>query len=215
MVNEDPKDALLKQYQLELERLRKLLETGDGPRVPDWSPSGIADPHNEVYGDKKLEYEGQVEKLRKECENSNLSAQRLREELEILRSRYEGDRNLSNDPSSTLSPDVGDSKVVASIRHDLDERRRKKREAAKREVMKRLERLTIGGEARGDTEVRKRRERRRKRLEVLAEALEKSSQDGNGSAFEVYGQLRSTEDALKRMAKKAKQLEAEVADLQV
>lgn len=110
---------------------------------------------------------------------------------------------------------TSENKVADTMRHELDERRRKKREAAKREVMKRLEKLTIGGEARGDCEVRKRRERRRKRLEVLAEALEKSSQDGNGSAFQVYGQLRSTEDALKRMARKAKQLEAEVADLQV
>lgn len=45
--------------------------------------------------------------------------------------------------------------------------------------------------------------------------MEASAQDGSGSAFEVYGQLRTTEDALKRMAKRTKQLEAEALDLQV
>jgi kinesin family protein 3/17 len=29
IVNEDPKDALLRQYQLELQRLRKMLDSGD------------------------------------------------------------------------------------------------------------------------------------------------------------------------------------------
>ena len=98
---------------------------------------------------------------------------------------------------------------------EVEERRHRKREAAKQEVLRRLERLTIGGEALGDAEIRRRRERRRKRLQALAEALERSSQEGNGGAFEVYGQLKSTEDALKKMARKAKQLEAEAADLQV
>ena len=99
---------------------------------------------------------------------------------------------------------------------EREEKRRRKREAAKQEVLRRLEKLTIGGEALGDAEIKRRRERRRKRLQALAEALEKSSKEGNGGgAFEVYGQLKSTEEALKRMAKKAKQLEAEAADLQV
>lgn len=98
---------------------------------------------------------------------------------------------------------------------EREERRRKKRETAKQEVLRRLERLTIGGEALDDAEIQRRRERRRKRLQALAEALEHSSQEGNGCAFEVYGQLKSTEEALKRMAKKAKQLEVEAADLQV
>jgi hypothetical protein len=105
--------------------------------------------------------------------------------------------------------------VGAALEPERDERRWRKREAAKQEVLRRLERLTIGGEALGDAEIRRRRERRRKRLQALAKALERSSQEGNGGAFEVYGQLKSTEEALKKMARKAKQLEAEATDLQV
>lgn len=93
------------------------------------------------------------------------------------------------------------------------EKRKRKREIAKREVLKRLEKLTIGGEARGDEEARKRRERRRKRLEVLAGALAGNGEATEG-AVEVYGQLKSTEEALKRAMRRSRQLEAENADLQ-
>lgn len=176
---------------------------------------------DEVLNKKAMGYNGEVENMRTaDARDSNISGEILRDDVSNSpRLRQEHGKSLSSSIDNFAQPsrsdENNDSKVVATICHELDERRRKKREAAKREVMRRLEKLTIGGEARGNDEVRKRRERRRKRLEILAQALEKSSQDGNGSAFEVYGQLRSTEDALKRMAKKAKQLESEVADLQV
>lgn len=68
------------------------------------------------------------------------------------------------------------------------ERRRKKREAALQEVLKRLEKLTFGGEEIDNAELKKRREKRRKKLEALVGALE--ANDTNGSVFQVYGQLR-------------------------
>ncbi|XP_043268635.1 osmotic avoidance abnormal protein 3-like [Venturia canescens] len=225
IVNEDPKDALLRQYQLELQRLRKLLETSDGSRLLGGYSSPVDQEMDrnfqveniEDINKKRIGYNGEAGNLRKECRDSNLPGEILRGEVDSVRSLQENSKSpssMENLEESARSHEHGESKVVATMRHELDERRRKKREAAKREVMRRLEKLTIGGEARGNDEVRKRRERRRKRLEILAQALEKSAEDGNGGAFEVYGQLRSTEDALKRMAKKAKQLESEVADLQ-
>lgn len=125
---------------------------------------------------------------------------------------------LDASPTKTISPESEPAAESEPVQDpELEERKRRKREAAKHEVLRRLERLTIGGEALGDAEIRRRRERRRKRLQALAEALERSSHEAGGGsgAFEVYGQLKSTEDALKRMARKAKQLEAEAADLQV
>ncbi|KZC12163.1 Osmotic avoidance abnormal protein 3 [Dufourea novaeangliae] len=169
VINEDPKDALLRQ---------------------------------------QMEYLEEVERLKRECEHSNLSAQKLREELEALKSRYEGD-GMSNMISKSVPRPPMDEQDL-----EREERRKKKREAAMQDVLKRLEKLTIGGEEQGNTELRRRREKRRKKLETLASALESSAQEGNGSVFQVYGQLRSTEDALKRMAKRVKQLEAEAADLQ-
>ncbi|XP_043496897.1 osmotic avoidance abnormal protein 3-like [Polistes fuscatus] len=201
IVNEDPKDALLRQYQLELERLRKLLESSD--KIPDQT-SFFKDEQDENVELREREYNDEVEKLRKECESSNLSAQRLREELDLLKSRYE---NVNGKPAL-----LEGKLVMDELDKEREEKRRKKREAAKQEVLKRLEKLTIGGEALDNTELRKRREKRRKRLQALAGVLEASSQDGG--VFQVYGQLRSTEDALKRMAKRVRQLEAEAADLQ-
>ncbi|XP_047343754.1 kinesin-like protein KIN-14E isoform X5 [Vespa velutina] len=202
VVNEDPKDALLRQYQLELQRLRKLLESNDKMNDSIGSTKDLELYENVDTTDR--EYNEEVERLKKECENSNLSAKRLREELDILKSRYE-----NNNDKITLHEG---EPVIDELDREREEKRRKKREAAKQEVLRRLEKLTIGGEALDNNELRKRREKRRKRLQALAGVLEASSQDGG--VFQVYGQLRSTEDALKRMAKRVRQLEAEAADLQ-
>lgn len=213
IVNEDPKDALLRQYQIELQRLRKLLESSDqNPRLDLNSP--------EKDNDNNSRNNEEIINLRRECENSNNSAQKLKEELSALRLRFESEPikemnylnleekrvELLNDRERRADDDEVDP---------LEEKRRRKREAARLEVLKRLEKLTIGGEARSNDELRRRRERRRKRLEILATALEADSQEGTGAAFQVYGQLKTAEEALKRMAKRARQLEIEAADLQV
>lgn len=128
-----------------------------------------------------------MEKLRKECENSNLSAQKLKEELEALKSRYELGLNVVNNVEKTENLNQGNQEMNESDKERL-ERRRKKREAALQDVLKKLEKLTIGGEEKGNVELKRRREKRRKKLEVLVGALE--ANDANGSVFQVYGQLR-------------------------
>ncbi|XP_011875631.1 PREDICTED: osmotic avoidance abnormal protein 3-like [Vollenhovia emeryi] len=204
IVNEDPKDALLRQYQLELQRLKKLLDGNDPLN------SG-SDFQKDVEEEREKQYSDEVETLRKECESSNLSAQKLKEELEALKFRYKSGLNMTNNIDQTGKQEYEKMDVCPLDKERL-EKRRKKREAALQDVLKKLEKLTIGGEEIGNAELKKRRERRRKKLEVLVGALE--ANDANGSVFQVYGQLRSTEDALKKMAKRVKQLEAEAADLQ-
>lgn len=130
------------------------------------------------------EYTEEVERLKKECEHSHLSAQKLREELETLKSRYE-----SGAGNAMAFKHVSRQPLDEQDR-EREERRRKKREAAMQEVVKRLEKLTIGGEEQGNAELRRRREKRRKKLETLALALESSAQEGNAGIFQVYGQLR-------------------------
>ncbi|XP_070171033.1 osmotic avoidance abnormal protein 3 [Polyergus mexicanus] len=205
IVNEDPKDALLRQYQLELQRLRKLLDSNDQLNI------GLDFQKEQGENLKEKQYAEEVEKLKKECENSNLSAQKLKEELEALKSRYESGLNVINnvDKNENLNQEI--QEMDESDKERI-ERRRKKREAALQDVLRRLEKLTIGGEEMDNVELKRRREKRRKKLEALVGALE--ANDANSSVFQVYGQLRSTEDALKRMAKRVKQLEAEATDLQ-
>ncbi|CAL1673007.1 unnamed protein product [Lasius platythorax] len=208
IVNEDPKDALLRQYQLELQRLKKLLDSSDQLNVGLDFQKDIEEEGESL---KEKQYTEEVEKLRRECESSNLSAQKLKEELEALKSRYESGLNMTNNVNKTENLNQGNEEMGESDKERV-ERRRKKREAALQDVLRRLEKLTIGGEEIGNVELKKRREKRRKKLKALVGALE--ANDANGSVFQVYGQLRSTEDALKRMAKRVKQLEAEAADLQ-
>lgn len=187
IVNEDPKDALLRQYQLELQRLKKLLENS--------TTKGECEDLEQISLDNHSDFDNS---------GSRGSVQKIEDELQICGGR----------PDTGQVIDIPGGQVWTATR-PIDDKRRKKQEAAKKEVMQRLERLTIGGEAHSDVELKKRRERRRRKLEIIATALETSARDGDGSAFEVYGQLRTTEDALKRMAKKTKQLEAEAFDLQV
>ncbi|KAL6267315.1 hypothetical protein P5V15_000390 [Pogonomyrmex californicus] len=208
IVNEDPKDALLRQYQLELQRLRKLLNSGDPANVGLDFQKDMEEERKDL---REKQYSEEVERLRKECESSNLSAQKLKEELEALKFRYESGLNMTNNVNNTGNLNQ-ENQEMDELDKERMERRRKKREAALQDVLKKLEKLTIGGEQIDNAELKKRREKRRKKLEALVGALE--ANDANGSVFQVYGQLRSTEDALKRMAKRVKQLEAEAADLQ-
>lgn len=179
VINEDPKDALLRQYQLELQRLRKLLETGDHSLIKE---SFIKQEIDDEKMTKQKEYAEEMEKLKKQCEHSNLSAQKLREELEALK--------ICNGTGDNTSSKLVSRQPMDEQDLEREERRRKKREAAMQEVLKRLEKLTIGGEEQGNTELQRRREKRRKKLETLASALETSAQEGNGCVFQVYGQLR-------------------------
>lgn len=185
VVNEDPKDALLRQYQLELQRLRQLLNSSDQSSMGLGFQKEVDD---EGDGLREKQYAEEVERLRKECESSNLSAQKLKEELETLKSRYESGLDMTNDVDK-----IGTTKenpILDELDKERAERRRKKKEAAMQDVLRRLEKLTIGGEEVGNAELKKRRERRRKRLEALVGALEVGANDANGSVFQVYGQLR-------------------------
>lgn len=128
-----------------------------------------------------------MERLRKECESSNLSAQKLKEELEALKFRYESGLNMTNNVDKVEHLNQG-YQEIDELDKERMERRRKKREAALQDVLRKLEKLTIGGEEMGNAELRKRREKRRKKLEALVGALE--TNDANGSVFQVYGQLR-------------------------
>lgn len=128
-----------------------------------------------------------MERLRKECESSNLSAQKLKEELEALKFRYESGLNVTDDMDKTGNVNQ-ENKLLCQLDKERLERRRKKREAALQDVLRKLGKLTIGGEEIDNSELKKRREKRRKKLEVLAGALE--AHDANGSVFQVYGQLR-------------------------
>lgn len=180
VINEDPKDALLRQYQLELQRLRKLLEIGDHSLIKEPFINQKIDDEKMI---KQKEYAEEMERLKKQCEHSNLSAQKLREELKALKI-YNGTGAVDNSLKLVSQQPMDEQDL------EREERRRKKREAAMQEVLKRLEKLTIGGEEQGNTELQRRREKRRKKLETLASALETSAQEGNGCVFQVYGQLR-------------------------
>jgi len=57
VVNEDPKDALLKQYQLELQRLKKLLDSNDTINVTLDSQKNVEEERKNL---KEKQYSDEV-----------------------------------------------------------------------------------------------------------------------------------------------------------
>eukprot|EP00095_Tigriopus_kingsejongensis_P001128 snap_masked-scaffold1099_size62903-processed-gene-0.6 protein:Tk01128 transcript:snap_masked-scaffold1099_size62903-processed-gene-0.6-mRNA-1 annotation:"kinesin-like protein kif3a isoform x2" len=89
-VNEDPKDALLKQYQKEIEELKKLLEDGsDGSS----SEEGATDEDDVVV-------DGETKSPRKKKKSSPHSEQELsamREQIETERTRLRDEKNMAEE----------------------------------------------------------------------------------------------------------------------
>jgi len=122
-----------------------------------------------------------------------LSAQKLKEELEVLKFHYESGLNMINNSDKTGKLNQRDDEMNELDKERM-ERRKKKRETALQDVLKRLEKLTIGGEEIGNAELKKKREKRKKKLEALVGALE--ANDANDSVFQVYGQLRFVQHSI-------------------
>lgn len=80
-INEDPKDAMLREYQNEIDMLRKMLEKSGG-KIHDSVDNSI-DVHEQIRLEKmkiENEFEEKAQKLRKEHE------QQKREKEELLQS---------------------------------------------------------------------------------------------------------------------------------
>jgi kinesin family member 17 len=71
-VNEDPKDAVIRQYQAEIEQLKNML---GGTAAPTIGANGHLDA-------------GELEALRKRCEEEQRNKARLQQDLDELKSSY-------------------------------------------------------------------------------------------------------------------------------
>lgn len=81
-INEDPKDAMLREYQTEIEMLRKMLEKSGG-NVRESADNAI-DIQEQIKQEKmkiEKEFEGKAQNLRKEHE------QQKREKEELIQSK--------------------------------------------------------------------------------------------------------------------------------
>ncbi|VDD93142.1 unnamed protein product [Enterobius vermicularis] len=81
-INEDPKDALLREFKAEIERLRALAQSG-GQASEDANAIKVEREH------LKQEYDAAINELRMQYENEQSSRLKLQEEYEKLKEQYE------------------------------------------------------------------------------------------------------------------------------
>ncbi|EYB99322.1 hypothetical protein Y032_0123g1144 [Ancylostoma ceylanicum] len=82
-INEDPKDALLREYQEEIERLKAML-------VPGAAPAAVASFDIEAERAKlREEFEETMSELRTEYHKEQMSKAELAHELQVLKEQYE------------------------------------------------------------------------------------------------------------------------------
>ena len=94
-VNEDPKDALIRQYQEEILKLKQMLEGGGGVMGEVTVMNGVS-YEERIEAEKarlKKEYDDDIRMLNAKYDAEHQSTERLQHELEELQDRYEVDLN--------------------------------------------------------------------------------------------------------------------------
>uniref|UniRef100_A0A3B4F457 Kinesin-like protein n=1 Tax=Pundamilia nyererei TaxID=303518 RepID=A0A3B4F457_9CICH len=193
-INEDPKDALLREYQEEIKKLRALLtgqlSTADlsallagqfsesSPAVPSRPQSTPTEERKEKI---KEEYEERLAKLQAEYNAEQESKAKLQEDIAALRSSYE----------SKLS-------------------------SLEKAKLQQLEQEVVGGEQARNKELQQRQRQRKKladqRKAQLVHALSENSEESENVLLNVYNSIQEEVHAKNQMLLKAAKLE--IRDLQ-
>lgn len=86
-INEDPKDAMLREYQEEIQKLKTMLRTAPAPAAEKTLPESTkSDNETEKL---RNDYENEMLRLKEEYEREQKTKQKLQQEMEELRRHYE------------------------------------------------------------------------------------------------------------------------------
>ncbi|GFY41219.1 kinesin-like protein KIF17 [Trichonephila inaurata madagascariensis] len=242
-VNEDPKDALLREYQEEIRRLKDML-SGQIPVLED--EKSDVDKSNLINEDESTvmkiqqEYDDKlqdlIDKYQKEQENNA----RLQSDVDRLKAYYEQELAKLNKkqeeddvetievPSSpkngtisqngllTVPNGISKSPIPAGSPQVMAQI-----QAQALERLQELEEQMVGGEKAHDRELKEKRAKRKnvaeKRIKSIAEALSKVDEDDKAMLKvydDIHEELRAKTQLLKKAKKKIQALDREVRDLQ-
>ncbi|GFQ64775.1 kinesin-like protein KIF17 [Trichonephila clavata] len=242
-VNEDPKDALLREYQEEIRRLKEML-SGQIPDLED--EKSDVDKSNLINEDESTvmkiqqEYDDKlqdlIDKYQKEQENNA----RLQSDVDRLKAYYEEELAKLNKkqeeddvetievPSSpkngtisqngllTVPNGISKSPIPAGSPQVMAQI-----QAQALERLQELEEQMVGGEKAHDRELKEKRAKRKnvaeKRIKSIAEALSKVDEDDKAMLKvydDIHEELRAKTQLLKKAKKKIQALDREVRDLQ-
>lgn len=208
-VNEDAKDALLREYQEEIRRLKSMITESGAATVSDASAAGGGDddgdgsgipgsgPGSQELGKKmQEEYDRKMQELITKFKEEQASNEKLKSEMNALRQSFvQGKEGVGTDPPANASEAI--------------------------ERLAALEDFMVGGEKVNDPELNEKRAKRKriaeKKINAISEALKNFDNDDQ-LLLKAYGditeELRARTVLLKRAKKKIISLEREVSDLQ-
>lgn len=202
-INEDPKDAMLREYQEEIIKLKEKLRSNvtQSP-MSQSSEDSVTRAHIEEEKSRLAEfYEAETERLKTEHENQRKEKEELMRDLAELKAHYEskmseveaGDRQKNSDKTDVINK------------------------------IKALKSSLVGGECANDDQLKEKRKRRKmaaqQRQNALTEALKLVDHDETRDILQehytdIQQELKIKTDALKVQTKKLNALEREVSDLQ-
>ncbi|KAL0277188.1 UNVERIFIED_CONTAM: hypothetical protein PYX00_004555 [Menopon gallinae] len=197
-INEDPKDAMLREYQKEIEKLKIMLKQGSLPESETKMEEYVASNETEKL---RNNYENEMLRLKEEYEREQKSKQKLQQDMDDLKRHYE--------------------EQLASLQKDGEIKMQNVSHQQVLERLKRLQASMIGGERAGDKELKEKRLKKKKaaekRLEALASALSKVN-DEDGVMLKVYDdiqeELKAKTETLRKYKQKIRGMEREISDLQ-
>ncbi|GAB6031638.1 Kinesin-like protein kif3a [Chamberlinius hualienensis] len=242
-INEDPKDALLRQYQEEIKRLKSLLTNQSLPTVEvgsQLSPKEFVaavdanistkdaftveaqDTNNNTTNTDdekkklKMEYDDMMRELKIKYEEEHKSNAKMQEEIQRMQLQYTNELKKLDD-SETTPPPPGNGRD--SVTDNSKSPAVNIDEALKR--LHELEEQMVGGEKVHDKELKEKRLKKKKaaekRLKILADALKQVDEDDK-NLLKVYDdiqeELKAKTDHLKRETQRVRALEREIKDLQ-
>lgn len=220
-INEDPKDAKLREYQEEILKLKKMLEANTGNRSPaDGEQPQLSLAWLDGEGSiLKAEMQTEMERLRDEHTREKREKELRIEEMEQLKQSYEQQLQLLKTPPNK------ETEFQSVITSDLQQQSGNtilQLEACKRiEVIKQA---LIGGERANDIQLKERRQKKKldaqRRLSALAHVLSRVEQSEDrdllqGHYSSIQQELNAKNEHLKRLRQTNRALDREVSDLQV
>ncbi|CAM1306070.1 KIF17 (predicted) [Pycnogonum litorale] len=228
-INEDPKDALLREYKEEIERLKMMLDgkgdTGNNVAVTLRQPTAPRKGSLELEEKIRKEYEEKMNELKSQYEQEQKSKARLQEDVQKLQNLYESkiDQVQKMDKSGEIDgfndksyvPDGEDETKVKQ--NDIPSN-----QAEAFERLQQLQHAMVGGERAHDKDLKEKRAKRKniseKKILALAAALAKAEDGDNSQMIEVYDsiheEVKVKNDLLKKSKRKIRELEQEIGDIQ-
>nr|XP_037289010.1 osmotic avoidance abnormal protein 3-like [Rhipicephalus microplus] len=218
-VNEDPKDALLREYRQELERLKQLLSGGSfmaTPAASSATPEERPDSNSEVVNQLKNDYEAQMTELRNKYREEQESRAKLMMDVEKMRSLFQ--MQMQKVEQKHRDEEISERKGDGVI---TDQASLVQMQARALERLRELQGRMLGGEKKHDAELKAKRAKRKsmaeKRIRALAEALAKVDDEERTllpDYDDINEELKVKSSLIRKAKRKIQTLEQEVRDLQ-